>query len=58
MTEWNDSIGATAGSGKTTTTIETLVRLNENEAVLEWIDPNGDRDAAHDWDQDRSGGSE
>jgi hypothetical protein len=60
MTDWDDSIIAKTGGGKTMTTIETLVRLNGNEAVLEWIDPTAESDDAHDHshDQDRSGGTE
>jgi DNA helicase HerA-like ATPase len=55
MTDWNESIVAKSGSGKTTTTIGMLVRLNGDDEVLEWIDPKGETD---DWDQDRSGGGE
>jgi DNA helicase HerA-like ATPase len=55
MTNWDESVIAKTGSGKTTTTIKTLVRLNGDEEILELIDPNGELD---DWDQDRSGGTE
>ena len=52
---FDESIFGETSGGKTTTTIETLVRLNGDEEILEWIDPNGEID---DLDQNRSGGTE